>query len=1110
MNQRRVLTYFFGPAIVLMQMLSACSDPRPLALLALEDELPETVDFNFHIKPLLSDRCFKCHGPDANQRKSELRLDLEDLALGSSKEDNSEAKRILSPEKLNNSEVFHRIVSDDPEYMMPPPESNLILSDHEKALISRWIEQGAKYKPHWSFVAPEKLELPEPTSTNSQNPIDHFIMDKVAKSGLTSAAEASKEVLLRRVSLDLTGLPPMVEELDAFLADSSPDAYENAVDRMLGSVHYGERMAVEWLDLARYADSHGYQDDGMRNTWPWRDWVIKAYNENLPHDQFIIWQLAGDLLPSSTKEQLLATCFNRNHPQTQEGGVVDEEYRVEYVADRTNTLGKAFLGLTTECARCHDHKYDPISQKDYYSLYAFFNNNNDTGIVPYNGEAAPTIILPGPEAEIRLGQLRNEIEPLQKELLPDGYVNDFKQWLEKLKTNPPSGLKEGYGLLASFDFEKEYEIFASDIYLENGPRPKPKPGVPNQGDNKERTFAYFNQAKNRLDAKIRGDQDSRPIAVEGKKGKAVQFQGDCGIRFNRDLDFDRNQPFSVSLWIKLLKEGEEGPVFNNGNGDFEGYRGWLCILNPDGTLSFQFNHVWPDNSIDIKTEQKLNVGEWTHVALTYNGSSKASGVDLFINGVTPKHKVLTDNLRKSLLHGVKGSNWSDMPFLLGLELRKSIENIQMDELKVYNRQLSLPEVKNLFSEGDEIPEALASMQAADHFLEYYLFNGYNAAFNQRLKKITQLRKEENLLLTDQPEVMVMTDRSELRPTFILDRGAYDAPIEEVSPNTPELFPEMPADYPKNRLGLAQWLVAPENPLTSRVAVNRFWAMCFGRGLVATQEDFGNQGNLPTHPELLDWLAVHFMESDWDVKSLMKLIVMSRVYRQSSQPSELAKEQDPENLLYSHYPAHRLSAEVIRDHALAASGLLVREIGGPSVYPYQPPGIWKALATRNATEYRQQSGDSLYRRSMYTVWKRSSPPPSMLNFDAPDRYYCVVRRQNTATPLQSLVLMNDPQFVEAARQLGQRMIKEGGASTEDRITFAYKSLTGTMPLANDQVKIKEFYEKELASFREDPDRTRQWLSIGEYPVDKSLDQAELAANASVASTIMNLDAFVTKR
>ncbi|MEL6253277.1 MAG: DUF1553 domain-containing protein [Bacteroidota bacterium] len=1083
------------PICIFVFLFSCQSSYKPSQ--EISELLPERVDFNYHIKPILSDRCFKCHGPDANQREAELRLDNASQAFDKREREDGSSFYPLIAGNATDSDVFQRIMSENTEYMMPPPESNLMLTEFEKAMIAKWIDQGAEYKDHWSFVSPQKPTVPESSFEEwSRNPIDNFIAKELQNQGLSPSKAANKETLLRRITLDLTGLPPTPEEIAAFTAVDSDDAYEKAIDRLLESPHFGERMALEWLDVARYADSHGYQDDGMRNTWPWRDWVIRKFNENMPYDQFLLEQLAGDLLPEPSKDQLLATCFNRNHPQSQEGGVVDEEYRVEYVVDRTNTFGKALMGITVECAQCHDHKYDPISQEDYYSLYAYFNNNNDAGIVPYNGEAAPTVMLPTAEENQKLAELRAKMKPLEAAIEKENYVADLKRWLGKRspKVGKPGGLK------AEFSFEKELTVKRASLNLDG----KKSPGWAGIGK-KGTITAYFNKVKGRADAAILGDKDRKPELVEGVKGKGLKFRGDAGIRFNRDMDFDRYQPFSVSIWVKVLKEGEKGPIFNNTNGDFEGYRGWICKLNPDGTLSFQLNYVWPDNCIDYKTTEKVAVGEWTHIVMTYDGSSQASGLKFFVNGKVPTHKLLKDNLNKSLQHGVKGSNWSSFPFMLGREKERSIENIVMDELKVYERQLSELEVLNLFDPKAEIEPS------EYQWLEYYVLSGKNNSFNQNLKSLTKLREEENLVSTDILEVMVMKDRKEVRPTFILDRGQYDAPTTEVNPRIPSVFASInKEEIPQNRLGLAKWLVSPEHPLTARVAVNRLWIMLFGKGLVETQGDFGNQGRLPSHPELLDWLAMDFIEKDWDIKAFMKQVMMSATYRQASVPTEKALEIDPENDWYSHFPSYRLPAEIIRDNALAASGLLSEEIGGPSVYPYQPDGIWAALATRNATKYVQGEGDELYRRSMYTIWKRSSPPPSMMNFDAPDRYYCVVKRQKTATPLQSLVLMNDPQFLEASKMLASRTLKDIGGQLSDRVEFMYLSLLGRSAREEEQNLLAKLYQAEFEAFSKEPERIEKLLAVGEMQADPNLDQDALAAHTILASTIMNFDEFVIKR
>ncbi len=1086
------------------------------------------LDFNSQIKPILADRCFKCHGPDENKVDAGLQLTSFKKATALLES----GKRAIVPFKPQESELVKRILTTDPDDVMPSPKSNLSLAEAEKKLLIQWIEQGAEYQEHWAFIPPATHQVPTvQNKTWVKNPIDYFIAQKLEAKGLKPNAEANKETLIRRLYLDLTGLPPTVAEVRSFVNDPSPLAYQNLVDRLLTSPHYGERMALEWLDVARYADSHGYQDDGLRNTYPYRDWVIRAFNQNLPFHEFITWQLAGDLLPNPTRDQLLATCFNRNHQQSQEGGVVDEEYRVEYVADRVNTFGKAFLGLTTECARCHTHKYDPIEHKDYYSLFAFFNQNNDTGIVPYNGEASPTVILPSPAAEKSLDSLRATMQPhLSKINVSKQYLQDLEKWMQALKTEDKTALSQPSGRVLHLDFEKLDSTLTIDHITPPSKEELAKRAKEIEKSKKDSTFkikplakikGFWNLEKSDTSLKAAsflGDRDKYPQQTQGKKGNAITFRGDAGMYTGPALNYDRQQPFSVSIWVKLLKKGEEGPIFNRTNGDAEGYRGWLCKLHKDGTLSFQFNHVWPANAIDFRTIDSLKVGEWTHIALTYDGSSKAAGVRFWINGTIPKYELLTDDLQKSIVFARHQFIRAKKNFMLGMEQgnnSKTIQHFAMDELQVFKRQLSEIEVLDLFDEQERISKLLAkpTLNASEQqqALEFYLLRGLQPEFAASQASLLALRQQENELVTDQEEVMIMRDRQAYRKTFILNRGAYDAPSDiEVTPGTlGKVFPFDEKKYPRNRLGLAQWLLAPENPLFARVAVNRYWQMLFGEGLVETQEDFGNQGALPSHPALLDWLALDFRAKNWDVKAFIRQIVLSATYRQSSIPSSAAKELDFSNNLYSRYPAHRLPAELVRDNALAASGLLVPHIGGPSVYPYQPAGLWEALATRNATVYVQNHGDSLYRRSLYTIMKRSAPPPSMLNFDATDRSYCVVRRQKTASPLQALVLMNDPQFVEAARILAEKMVKSA-PQVDARLEYGFQALISRKPRAAELVELSRLFEKQWAYFQQHPELASQLLKVGEYTRDPQLNEAEVAAFTIVASTLMNFDEFSVKR
>ncbi len=774
-NAKIILTCLLLASVTFLAIWSeSCS--RESHTLARGKTIPDKIDFNFHVKPILSDRCFKCHGPDEKTREAGLRLDTEEgafAALGKEKDHYA-----IIPGDVENSTLIQRIFSENPEDVMPSPESNLTLDDYEKQILKKWIKQGAEWKKHWSFMPPVKPEIPIVKQEDwPKNEIDYFILNRLEKENLKPGPEADKERLIRRLSFDLTGLPPSLEQIDAFLSDTTDLAYENAVDQLLSTSAYAERMAATWLDLARYADTHGYQDDLERVMWPWRDWVIHAYRENMPFDQFVKWQLAGDLLPNPTREQIIATAFNRNHKITQEGGVIPEEFRVEYVADRTQTFGIAFLGLTMECARCHDHKYDPISQKDYYQLFSFFNNV------------------------------------------------------------PEKGLIETYGAI-------------------------PEP------------------------------------------------------------------------YIFLTKE--------------------------------------------------------------------------------------------------------------------------------------------------EIDETL-------HFIN-------------------------NLDTLEKIPLLVMEEMDTTRQAYILNRGLYDQHGEPVDAETPHSLGRLPDDLPDNRLGLAEWLFQKDHPLMARVTVNRFWQQLFGAGIVSTTEDFGAQGALPTHPALLDFLAVKFMEDGWDVKAMLKYMVCSATYRQSSKLRPELAEVDPENKLLARGPRLRLTAEMIRDQALAISGLLVREIGGPSVKPYQPAGIWEETTGGgggSTARYEPGTGEDLYRRSLYTFWKRTVPPPSMMTYDAASRDFCVVRRQRTSTPLQALVQMNDPQIVEAARVLAYRAIKQGGSDPLSRLGYMFRLATSRYPEKGELETLQVYFEEEKANFSSEPKSAEAFLETGEAPQEELLPPAEMAAYALVANAIFNLDETITK-
>jgi len=1046
----------------LLLYVAACQQNTELTSSQAEP-VPETPDFNFHVKPILSDRCFACHGPDNNHREADLRLDTEEGAMAALTESEGHA---IVPGDLQNSVAYQRVTSNNPDEVMPPPESNLVLTEYEKEVLKKWIEQGAEWKPHWSFTPPERIEPPEVKETDwTNNAIDQFVLARLEEEGLKPASEASKEKLLRRVTFDLTGLPPTPEEVAEFIESDSPKAYEKVVDRLLASPHYGERMSPTWLDAARYADSHGYQDDRPRTMWPWRDWVVKAFNKNLPYDKFITWQLAGDLLPDATYEQKLATGFNRNHAITQEGGVIQEEYLTEYAADRTNTFSTAFLGLTVECARCHDHKYDPISQKEYYQLFAFFNNVPEAGQINYLDQSPkPTMRVQDAELEAKQVFVDSTILVLEEKLqqIEEKPDDSFKNWLTSTSIDETIDTEDK--LVAHFELDvlENEEFLSSDGTLP----------------------ARMNVA---LPTKI-----ALPDHVSAKKEKGLQFDGSNFLTLGDIGDFDHYEHFSFGGWIQHTNQHEKrAGLFSRRNGEIQ-RQGYDLTLTKDNHLSLRIIHHEGQKYLEVTTKASINPQQWAHVFATYDGSGKAQGVQLYIGGKTQPLTVQKDNLGRN---PIQNGN----TFLVGHwnHRARSTDTYgfaggTIDEVRLYHRTLSPLEVQALA----EIPLNTSE----ENLYRHYLAN-VNQDFQKVSKKLADLRATDVTI----PNVMVMQERAERKPAFILARGAYDAPTDPVEPSTPEAVLAFSEQFPQNRLGLAQWLVHKDNPLTARVAVNRFWQMYFGRGLVGTPEDFGNQGDLPTHPELLDWLAVEFRESDWDVKALQKLIVMSATYRQSAEIDPKKYQRDSENLLLARGANVRLTAEMFRDNALAVSGLLVDSIGGKWVKPYQPAGIWKAMANQiGENKYRPSEGEGLYRRSLYTYWKRTIPPPTMVMFDAPERTLCAVKRQSTSTPLQSLALLNDPQLVEAARKLAEKMLTQHQQQLEDRIAYGFQAVTSRAPAEDELEILLSLYEEKQAYYQEQLQEAEDLLKVGEAPYDQQLDTVSLAAMTIVANTLFNLD------
>ena len=1057
-----------------------CEPSIPESLEVAYQDLPEKIDFNIHIRPILSDRCWSCHGQDEAARKANLRLDQAETAFAPLTESNGFA---LVKGSLRKSEIFHRITSENPEYQMPTPESHLTLNAKEKATIIKWIKQGAEWKEHWSFIPPKQPKLPniQKSGWEQNNAIDKFIQTKLVENKLSPSPIADKERLLRRVYMDLTGLAPSIPEMDAFLADNSSNAFEKVVNKLLDTDAYAERMTMEWMDLSRYADSHGMHADGARLMWPWRDWVIESFKENMPYDKFVTWQLAGDLLPNATKEQKLATAFHRNHAMTAEGGAVDEEFRLEYVFDRSNTTATAFLGLTMECARCHDHKFDPFSQDEFYQMAAFFNNVKELGMTGDDGNYGPMLTLPDEATEKKLTEINASIKAKEAELkLTKEELAKQGTFIKQLISNSTRRPK---GLVGYYPFDQIKD------YINKGKRPA----------------KYFDRNKKCTSV-------GSPKLVEGKKGQAVTFPGGYDEVYLSDMGlFEMTEPFSVGAWIYTTEDDREKTQVIVGNAGEKNnfWRGWDFYLDTQNRLSTRLIHSLPHNYIHQRSQQPISLNTWTHVAFSYDGSGKAKGIQLFVNGVATESEVTFDNLYKNI-HPIKVGNHelNNTPLRVGKSYRNYTGESgffkgRLDELMIFDRQITPLEIQWI-ADVKEIKE------------EAKLFEEYKIAQQPPIKKIAnqlqQLRTKRLELMNPVMEVMVMEETPENRPMHVLNRGVYDQPKHTVEMATPTKVLAFSKEFPQNRLGLAQWIFDKKNPLTARVAVNRYWQLIFGRGLVTTPQDFGSQGALPTHPELLDHLAVSFQENGWDLKALLKEMVMSRTYQQSSKATAELMEIDPLNQWLARNASYRLPAEMIRDNALKASGLLVDEIGGESVKPYQPDGLWIDLGnfSHELLHYKQDEGDKLYRRSLYTFIRRTSPPPFMTTFDVSAREKCIVQREQTNTPLQALVLLNDPQFVEAARVLAVNMQKEGGEILADQIIYAFRNATGRKPQTKEVALLSELFQKEKIRFQQNPKAAKEVLSVGNYPLDKAVNRITTAALATVANTILNHDEAYMRR
>ncbi len=1039
-------------------------------LSAAASKLDETgVEFNRDIRPILSDKCFACHGPDEKKRLTKLRLDTEQGAFA----DLGGGRFAILPGDPQQSELVNRITTDIEVQRMPPTYSGKQLNQEEIDLIRQWVSQGARWQKHWAFIPPERPELPQLEDNGwARNGLDHFVLQRLEKEGLDPSPAADPATLIRRMTLDLTGLPPTPAEVDAFLTDSSPDAYEKVVDRLLQSPRYAEKMASRWLDAARYADTNGYQTDAERSMWRWRDWVINAFDQNMPFDQFTIEQIAGDMLPDATLDQKIASAFNRNHRGNGEGGIVPEEYAVEYVVDRVETTSTVWLGLTTGCARCHDHKYDPIKQKDFYRLFSYFNNVPERGRAFKYGNSAPFIPAPTPAQLKELEQLEGKLAEAQNKYEALGpEIEELRQTWEA---------SAAQSTILDWSFDQDLLLrYPLDGTL--GGRP---------GGSKDGKSVQVRLV------------DGMPHFVPGRLGAAASFDGKRFLEFGDVAQFGFFDQFSFSVW--LYPTAPDGPILGRNIQNPEvgehGFKGYGLYLR-EGRVQLNLVTRWLDDSLRVETAEPLELSRWHHVAATYDGSRVSDGARIYVNGKPSALNILLDlpNQDFRLPDPLRIGGAGDRRFS-GL----------IDDVRIYSEVLSPREVAVIalaksVSELAALPPGSRTQSQSDKLLWCFLDQYTPPHIHRPWRQLQDLHRQKRDLLRSFPTVMVMKE-GKTRDTFVLVRGAYDKPGEKVLPGVPAFLPQLNQDWENNRIGLARWLVAPENPLTARVTVNRFWQTYFGVGLVKTAEDFGSQGEWPLHLELLDWLATEFVASGWDMKALQKKIVMSATYRQSSKLLPELLKRDPENRLLARGPRFRLPAEVVRDQALAVSGLLVEQMGGPSVKPYQPAGLWSELSSNR---YQRGEGSDLYRRSLYTFWKRTSAPPFMTTFDSSQRETCSVRQMRTNTPLQALNLMNDVAYVEASRVLAERMMAEAGEAASQRIAFAHRLLTARAPRPQEAKILLEGYQHYLRGYREDRQAALELVSQGELPRNPALDVAELASYTMVASLILNLDEAVTK-
>lgn len=1026
---------------------------------------PAKVEFNKHVRPILAESCFKCHGADEKARKGELRLDLRDAAVD---------KKAIVPGQADASELIKRILTTEEDDVMPPPKERHPLTAEQINVLKRWIADGAPYERHWSFIPPVKPEVPQASSQGAKvvDPIDAFVLERLERERIAPAGPATREEWLRRVTFDLTGLPPSVPEIDAFLADTSGDAFARVVERLLSSDGYGEHMAVGWLDVARYADTYGRHEDHDCLTWPYRDWVIRSFNANMPYNQFVMWQTAGDMLPKPTQDMYLATVFNRLPQQSNEAGSNEEEFRQDIIADRVRTNGIAFLGLSLECARCHDHKYDPITMRDYYGMAAFLNNIDECGLytVYTKNVPAPSMFVYDGDDQWRHRSAILEValkEAAREALLPEARKR-YQQWLA-------AGQRDFK--LARPLVNLPFDTIVEDKKLENVADPA-------------------KGASARLKARL----------MEGHSGQSLFFRGDNSVAIPAVGQYSRTQPFSFALWLKPAQSTKRAVVVTCSRAGLDaGSMGYELLLEDDKP-SFALCHFWPGNAVRIRTRQPIPLNTWTHLACTYDGSSKASGLHLYVNGLPADCEVVRDHLYKDIVYDSTYQGKDEVSeatlSLGGRHNDNSLTNAVMDDFMFWDREMSPVEMR--LTCGGEAPAR------PDEWLAWWL-REQDEAWKHATVELRAAREAENEISMRVKEVMTMREIPEdrRRQTNVLMRGHFESLGDRVGPDTPAGVFAFPSELPRTRLGYAKWLVDRRNPLTARVFVNRIWQQFFGRGLVLTSEDFGMQGQLPSHPELLDWLATWFMDNGWDVKALCRLIALSSTYRQSSLPADTKLlRDDPDNKLLARGPRVRLTAEQLRDNILAASGLLNRALGGPPVSPYQPAGLWEDSGTQHS--YVQSKGEDLFRRSCYTFWRRTLPPPAMTVFDAPTREFCKARRDKSASPLQALVLFNDPQFLEPARVLAEKLVREFAGDDVQRAQSACRRLLGRQVPEAACAVLVSLLRDERARYQAAPQEAEALRSKnGEAPFDASLDAAEVAATTIMVRGLLAFDECVMK-